>query len=274
MRLAILLMVMPVMLSAFIYHCMGQAADQRIAALQERVEINGETILLSDLLPREAREDLRSEAKRIRLGASPQPGSIRVLQREEVLHRLLAQGWPLSSVQVPKEITIARPAHEIDSAVLRASVSQYLKNRGWGTSEIPEGQWLQSTVRISGTGSEELDVVAMEWDAVRRMWRFQVRCSDHGQCGRFVVWAALPHKPSMVRETQGQTFPTKTGEASLTRPGERAILVLEKDGMRISMPVVCLERGVRQQQIRVRDLENRRTFLAEVTGERQLRALF
>ena len=88
------------------------------------------------------------------------------------------------------------------------------------------------------------------------------------------MWAELPPPAVKLAETHWRTAPAKISEPVLARPGERAMLFLELDGMRISMPVVCLDRGARQQRICVRDLQNRRTFVAEVMAEKQLRAVF
>ena len=59
---------------------------------------------------------------------------------------------------------------------------------------------------------------------------------------------------------------------ALTQPGDSATLILENDGIRISLAVVCLQRGFLRQEIRVRDAAGQRVYRAEVVGAGLLRA--
>ena len=79
MRRAIVLLVIPLRWPVLTPYCEAQAKDRGKMTLPERVEVSGQSILLSALLPPEAPEALRSEANQISFGPSPLPGSVRVL---------------------------------------------------------------------------------------------------------------------------------------------------------------------------------------------------
>ena len=49
--------------------------------------------------------------------------------------------------------------------------------------------------------------------------------------------------------------------------GTPARLQVERDHVRISLPVICLQNGKRGQTIRVRTIEGRRVMRAKVMGE-------
>jgi flagella basal body P-ring formation protein FlgA len=54
------------------------------------------------------------------------------------------------------------------------------------------------------------------------------------------------------------------GESLLVRPGQTATLIWDKGGIRVILPVTCLEAGARGQVVRVRLKNVVRTLRAEV----------
>lgn len=81
------------------------AAQPRPVQLLSAATAERESILLSDLLPPDARGPLRAAADRIPLGRSPQPGSFRVFTREQLLHLIGAQ----VEVEAPEQVVVRRP---------------------------------------------------------------------------------------------------------------------------------------------------------------------
>ena len=59
--------------------------------------------------------------------------------------------------------------------------------------------------------------------------------------------------------------------AILTRAGQKATMLLEENGMRISIGVICLQGGRLGQRIRVLDPVRRHIFRAEVLTDHRLR---
>jgi hypothetical protein len=99
----------------------------------------------------------------------------------------------------------------------------------------------------------------------------KLRCQDNRECLPFYV---LIHNARPARFTDGYAKPVSiatrsgsadnTSSAGLMRSGDRATLILEEADFRISMPVICLEAGMRGQQIRVASKDGRRFYKGEV----------
>jgi Chaperone for flagella basal body P-ring formation len=122
----------------------------------------------------------------------------------------------------------------------------------------------------------------MEWDNRQQAVQARLRCSSRASCAPFLVRVVLT--PSFSDHWRDElssrsalnsiAMPTTTSISPppLTTRGKPATLILEDRGMRISVPVVCLEPGVLNQRIRVFDKQSRHVFLAEIVGAGLLRA--
>jgi hypothetical protein len=268
--------------------CASRGAN-RECQLAERAEVSRATILLSELLPPGASAELQKAAKDVAFGRSPLPGSSRVLGRAEIVRTLSRRGAQFEDIAVPGQITVHRASWPIRREALRTALVDFLEGRGWQLSETPPAESLQWTGGVANPRETAgLQVDNVDWDAVRQALQFRVHCADRGQCGSFLVWA-IPEPAAVdgwrdrlrpaqsVRQNQRPvlTAAQAVGQGPvLAGRGERAILLLEHDQIHISMPVICLEQGVRRQQIRVRDPQSRRIFRAEVVDTGRLRAEF
>jgi Chaperone for flagella basal body P-ring formation len=77
--------------------------------------------------------------------------------------------------------------------------------------------------------------------------------------------------PSFAYASETVAAPSVAGPP-LVRPGETATLSWDQDGIRLVVPVVCLDRGGLGQTVRARILAGSRTLEAVVTGPGLLRA--
>jgi len=125
----------------------------------------------------------------------------------------------------------------------------------------------------------QFDLASVRWDALLGRWEFQLRCINPQQCVPFLVTAKAEKGP-MAGAGRDQVVPTAVraggtarlgGEKRLGTPdveaGQNARVSWSEAGLAMTAEVVCLERGVEGQWIRVRAREGRgRVFRARVAG--------
>ena len=137
-----------------------------------------------------------------------------------------------------------------------------------------------------------LELMKTSWNAGLRRWEFTLRCTKPADCVPFLIWAReeklLPAKISEVQSGTGRdqtlekdSFPRKTqasakkggsGAERLVKLGQTATLTWEQAGLRIVLPVTCLDAGGLGQFVRVRFKNGARILRAEVVGRATLRA--
>jgi hypothetical protein len=259
----------------------------RIELLRE-VRVTGTGVLLSDLLPVDAGISLRARAGEISLGAAPQPGNTRVLERSGVLENIGASRDVAAEVAVPERIMVSRDSRPITVQEVFAAIRNALEHSGISAAaELhPEDILLQTQVLV-GPGDAGLEVLRSDFDTGLKR-------------GRFLLWPA--HDPKVlpffvaVRFTGNSTTaafhsitemnrianrpdlpPVSVALAKaevLVSPGEQATLILHSDALRMIADVVPLERGTMGQRVRVRVVETGKTFSAQVDGRAHLELKF
>jgi hypothetical protein len=99
----------------------------------------------------------------------------------------------------------------------------------------------------------------------------KLRCRDNHECLPFYV---LVHgfqgtnvkeirTPSLVAEKSSSVV-KRSPKERVVRGGDSATLILETADMRINLPVICLENGVRGQKIHVASTDRKQFYQAEV----------
>ncbi len=257
--------------------------------LREDVEINQETISLADLLPSDASLALRTASSAIELGSAPQPGSLRVWQAPQLMRKLVGQSALLSQILLPATITVRRAGWPIPRPAIASAINGFLQQQGWRGSNLPDAHALAWTDAAALVENPALEVTAFEWDPRQPALQLQLRCVKRSDCGSFLVRAAIPYPPPTAppRTSTPEKLSSSPGARpglagasvsepatgrALAQPGDSATLILENDGIRISLAVVCLQRGFLRQEIRVRDAAGQRVYRAEVVGAGLLRA--
>jgi hypothetical protein len=269
----------------------NEAADvsSAVVRLRDAVEVKRERVRLSDLLPPDAPLALQKTGAAIELCPSPQPGSVRVLDKEQITSKLAAQPETLRWLAIPLRVTVRYIGWPIEEAPVRVAISRFLRDQdksgqAWN-AEVPEAARLEwARPLASSEENARLQVTSLDWDNRQRSVEVRLRCAARASCGSFLVHVVLPSPlddrwrdwlrsgtaPSLSTATQ--PVATTASGALLAHKGKPATLILDDGTMRISLHVVCLQPGVLNQQIRVFDEKSRRVFNAEVVGAGLLRA--
>jgi hypothetical protein len=94
--------------------------------------------------------------------------------------------------------------------------------------------------------------------------KVRLQCERTNVCLPFYV---LVHWPEGTKpDVKGATRPSVLLEPLMVHNGKDATLVFEGQHMRMIMPVLCLQNGVRGQRIRVISKDRKKVFVARVTG--------
>jgi hypothetical protein len=255
----------------------------RIELLRE-VSITGTRIMLSDLLPANAPAPLRARAAEISMGAAPQPGATRILERDAVERRAGGSEELLAEVSVPERIVVSRNSRPITLTEVFEAIRAALKQSGMPAAATlqPADVLLESQVFV-GPGEPGIQVMRMDLDRELRRVRFLLWPSRSPKVLPFFVTVQLPGEPPLVLIrppgefgrlertpviTQAVAHPVK--QEILVGTGERATLTLHSDTLRIFVDVVSLERGTLGQRIRVRMPDTGKIFSAQVDGRNHL----
>ena len=275
------------LLSLFLFCSLSTSSlgqDAALIRLAELVQVCHDGLLLSDLLPSEASPALRQRAATVYLGRAPGLGSTRVLEAREI-ERLLPKAGGEANIAVPPRVTIQRTGWPIARGNLSHVILQYFKTRRWGTGDFAADRvwWDEGFTTVKADAS--LEVVAVTSNLSAGTLDLKLRCVSRADCTPFLVRLPLPDGPG-AKERQAIASVAESGEPPIRRPdaagrsdpllvkaGEPSILRNESVGIRISVTVMPLQRGVLGQRIRVRDPATQRIFVAQVVGERQLNAI-
>jgi len=307
--------------------------------IRSGVEVGDTGLSLAELLAPGVCPEVRRAAARIRLGDPPLPGSVRVLEGDDVRHlvdQLLEQlseqlpGHAQKStmigtatadkgVQVPDRITVRRAGRRMSCAEITQVLSHALRSRvtepeATGSevadAHVSDGgvhafenllpQELDCTSALRIPHGAPLELAKLFWDPALRNWEYSMRCVHPRDCVPFLVRARArvargaytvplrvtsrstihgPHAPpSLPLSHSFQSLPgpgpaaTLAGKQAMVRPGETVTLTWEEEGIRLVLPVICLDRGGLGHSVRVRMKTGGRVLRAEVVGEGKLRA--
>lgn len=245
--------------------------------LLAEVSVQEETLRLSDLLPVDARAQLKAAADRVSLGRAPQAGSLRVFAVSE-LRQAIAEiplyaseidipdqvvvrrlGWPLEAEAVRRTLARSRLTHQLDFSQARITLPPGF------TSVAPNPQFEVTALK---PGSDRLHLLA------------QMRCRERSACGSFLAEIVISDPSDGTRSNGIKLASEKAAPPSLlpvagpvlVHPGRLALLVIDGDGFRITQPVMPLKRARLGELVRVTDPLTHRSLVAEVSGNGMLRA--
>jgi hypothetical protein len=258
----------------------------RIELLRE-VSLAGSYLLLSDLLPQNVPGQLRALAAEVSLGAAPQPGNIRTLERDGLLKQISANPEILSAITVPERIVVSRKARPITVSEVLGAIRKALERSGVRAAETlhPEDVLLQSQVFVN-PGDAGLQVMRMDLDGGLRRAKFLLWPSLDPSVLPFFVTARLDgdlssapvhgaqHGPASIKADIPPTPKKSAPQEILVAPGARATLLLRSATLQMLADVAPLERGTLGQQVRVRVLDTGKIFNARVDGRAHLEVKF
>jgi len=138
-------------------------------------------------------------------------------------------------------------------------------------------------------GTTSFRVISDQWEAGTGAAQLRVACSPAKDCLPFYVMVEFDGTAAERKEIAGrmarpiaraETFPTAVKKSerararkkpALTQAGGWASMTVEGGGIHIFTQVICLERGVQGQIIRVRNPESKRVLRAQVVGPGRVR---
>ena len=246
--------------------------------LRTEVEVRRNIVYLSDLLPGDMSFELAVSARRIQIAHAPQIGSDSSIPRATILERLAAFPDLASRLKVPEQVVVRRHGYEIGADAITLALTSFFSQQGWDVT-LPGNARLAAAESV--TPHPALEVSGYNWDYRTHQMQFRVRCRNSHECQSFLVGVALPRRP---RPTGEESRPkakldrhmlqrTSLGPV-LAEAGKPATLLVEGDGIRLTLPVLCLDRGRISESVRARDRVHRRQFTAIVIGPHLLRANF
>lgn len=267
----------------------GVPADQQVR-LPSEVAVSSPSIALSDLLPLEAPEELRSAARTIGLGAAPEPGTVRQIARAEISQILAGNPGMLAEIVLPDEIIVRRTSHRLSNQQIAAAISAAVGADASAALSRSAGL-LQTPIYFSGD-EPGLKITQIDFDPLHQVTRLRLWTSKEPENLPFFVTVpgrlhgpddlAIDNDPNYgspvaalepVGSAQGSTITRRRAHSAekLVKTGVETMLVIEGSDYRITSTVVPLEAGALGEQIRVRDPVTRRILTAQVAGPGLLR---
>ncbi len=210
-------------------------------------------------------------------------------------------------MKIPQRIVVERAAEPKTCAEIARFVAS--KASRHDATNFPR-RW-QSALNCAGAGAipgdAPLQLTKTVWNKALQRWEFDLHCTRVADCVPFLVWvretksslAAALEAPSEGIESPGRLSNSDprthhetdhhsstrsysrtpdaqkavgAGEESLVKPGQTATLEWEQAGIRVVLPVTCLDAGGMGQFVRVRFKNATGILRAEVMGEGRLRA--
>lgn len=267
-------------------------------AVEASVEAGRGELTLADLLARGTCLPLRQAAAQVSLGTAPRAGSVRVFDGRHIrglLEGLADGGLSLgktAGMQIPERIVVQRAGATKSCAEIARFVASAAPPQDMASAP---SRWQEDLDCAAARGIPEetpLELTKTAWNAALRRWEFALRCAQPEGCVPFLVWAHEEKTPP-ARAANAQsgsdrrlTFLAEpsppglreapkaggSGIERLVKPGQTATLTWEQAGIRIVLPVTCLDAGGLGQFVRVRFKNAARILRAEVVGEGTLRA--
>jgi hypothetical protein len=157
------------------------------------VEVQGETIRLSDLLPPDAPADLEQIGARIALGDSPDPACQRVLSKDQIELQLREFPSILEQLVVPERLIVFCKQRRLSPDEIWTAIETFLAAEGQSATgavlqRLPSHQ---PTVFVTKQ-DPGLVVKRMDPDLVRRQIRFLLWTSNEPQVMPFYVTVEGP----------------------------------------------------------------------------------
>jgi hypothetical protein len=281
------------MLAAAALRCSAETACTE-ATVEPSVEVAPGKLSLADLLAPGACAPLRQQAEQVSLGAAPRSGSVRVLDGAEIRELLnnLAGGSlgakEIAGAQISPRIQIpARVQIPVRIVVRRAGaakscaeIARFVASAApaLGLASDPNWQTKMECAALPAIAEDTgLELAKSSWNAALRRWEFALHCTHPEDCVPFLVWAREQETGRLAKADHAAASLQHSGASAgsglrLVKPGQTATLTWDEAGIRVVLPVTCLEAGGLGEFVRVRLKNAPRILRAEVMGDGTLRA--
>jgi hypothetical protein len=265
--------------------CAAEPACTKLV-VEATVEVGQGALTLADLLAPGSCPQWREAAAQVSLGAVPRLGSARVLdgRRVQLLLEALANRpeqkvEEARGIQIPERIVVQRAG----AAKSCAGIAGFLASAA-PADEMAGAprRWQEKVDCAAARGipqSAPLELTKTIWNAALQRWEFALLCARPEDCVPFLVWVradaprgAVQRATLLAESSTWAVAKAGSGGEQLVKRGQVAMLTWEQGGIRVVVPVTCLDAGGLGQLVRVRFKNGARTLQAEVVGEGTLRA--
>lgn len=243
------------------------------SSVRASVDAAREELTLADFLSSETCPRMRQAAAQVSMGKAPRAGAIRVIEGQQ-MRALLAglasdNAGSTAGLQIPDRILV-RHAGATKSCI---EIADFLAGAAPSQDERLSSRLWRNNLEcgaIQGIAEDaDLELIKADWDAGLRRWEFLLHCVRPGDCVPFMVSASDPEKlqgntPHAASSAQSSAI--AGGFASLVKPGQTAMLTWDQAGIRVTLPVTCLDAGGLGQYVRVRLKSTPQILRAEVMG--------
>lgn len=186
-------------------------ASSRVSLLGE-VEVPGNSIFLSDLLPPEVPAAMRNSAQGILIGVAPQPGSTRILDGAKVAG-LIAGADGAREIEIPRQIVVRRSGRKITRDEVVIAIRAALKHSGLPDTDLqPDDLRVFPSVMVSSNDAK-LEVRRVDFDDTLNQAKFLM--AERGTLP-FLVTAQF-RDSSVIQAATQETAPTRSPMADADR---------------------------------------------------------
>ena len=246
-----------------------------VTALAE-IRIAGASFSLADLLsPGSCPEVVRSAAQ-IHLGTAPLEGSVRIFDGGQI------RAWLeqlLKAQETERRSTLVVPARVSVRRARPRSSCREIEDRVFSEASAPAGE---SDCGAAGRVAEDapLAVAHRHWDPALHSWMFSARCTHPEDCVPFLIRVpassaeAATAAGSSAESSPAHNLSHTATEAELNplvRPGDKASVLWDQDGIRLTIPAICMDKGRAGDTVRARLERSNRVVHAVVVSSGQLR---
>jgi len=236
--------------------------------IHSAVQVEGETVKLSDLLPPNAPRGLGETCRQVILGDAPLAASQRVISRVQIEQQLREFPSTLRQLKIPDRVIVTRKRRRLSSAEIITAIETCMARGEFDGFQTPNLNGLNLRAPVFVTKSDPgLEVRRVDADPVQRKTRFLLWTSKEPQMLPFYVTiGGLPGRrsPRLTVAKVKPTRPTSSFPLVLVGVGKPAELVVETPTLRMTARVIPLESGVKGQIISVRNQDTQRVLKAEV----------
>ncbi|HTA23399.1 MAG TPA: flagella basal body P-ring formation protein FlgA [Terriglobales bacterium] len=246
----------------------AEAGTGQTAVLLRAASVSRDTIRLSDLLPQDTPNQMRSAGEQIELGRTPQCHTVRVFERAEI-EKVISSSPGLRGLMLSGPVSVQRTCFPIRREAVQRVVSEFVRQKT-NDADLVNSPVVWPETIYALQENPALRVEQALPDPTRRVLQIRMRCVERAVCPSF--WVAVPTRQQPHLLSTATPTVESTPSPVLVRIGQRVMLIFEDPPLRMQLLVTCLQSGSLGKQVRAMDPSTHRVFQAEVTGAGILRA--
>jgi len=249
-----------------------EAGAGQTAVLLRAASVSRDTIRLSDLLPLDTPNRMRSASEQIELGRTPQCHTVRVLEKAEI-EKMISSSPGLHGLILSGPVSVQRTCFPIRREAVQRVISEFVRQKT-NDADLVNSPLVWTETIYASQENPALRVEQALPDPTRRVLQIRIRCVERAVCPSF--WVAVPATQQLhllfAAIPIASAVSTSDNSNTLVKSGQRVLLIFEDPPLRMQLLVTCLQSGSLGKQVRAMDPSTHRVFQAEVTGAGTLMA--